>query len=143
MSRAGHVVVDMKYLSAVDTDPIHRCASMVAGGDVYVLIAGYRFGGIATDRVDRSWTQLEYETATLLSMTRLVFVIEGEMPSTGEPPGHQRLQEAFRNRLRELTFVSVQSPAELELSLYQALVEWRLPTRLPFGRRRFVTGALG
>ena len=71
-------------------------------------------------------------------MTRLVFVIEGETPSTGEPQEHRLLQEAFRDRLREVTFVSVRSPAELELALYQALMEWDPPARLSSIRRKFV-----
>jgi hypothetical protein len=71
-------------------------------------------------------------------MTRLVFVIEGGLPPTGEPQDHQVLQQAFRDRLREVTFVSVRSPAEFELALYQALMEWDPSARLQSIRKRFV-----
>lgn len=136
VSRAEHVIVGMGYLSAADANPADRSASMVASGDVYVGIIGSRFGGLVPGREDQSFTQLEYETATFLRMTRLVFVIDGSaLPPTDQPEEHCRLQEAFRARLEEVTFATVASPDELELHLYQALVEWDPPARVtPFRR---------
>ncbi len=138
--RAGHAIVDMEYLSAADADPADRCASMVASGHVYVGIIGFRYGGLVPGRVEQSFTELEYETAKFLGMTRLVFIIEdnAELPPADQPEEHSRLQEAFRNRLREVSFVSIATPSELEIALYQALVEWEPPRRLRSARRQLL-----
>src|SRR5262249_45373787 len=133
--------VDMKYLTAADTGPADRCASMVAGSDVYVGIVGRRYGSLVPGRVDQSFTELEFETATLMGMPRLIFIIEdrGQLALTGQPSEHSQRQEAFRNRLREVVFTSVGSPAELEIDLYQALVELSA-ARQPSTGRMYVLG---
>ena len=69
-------------------------------------------------REEVSFTELEFETATDHGLPRLVFLLaEDSSPSAR--------QAAFRRRLQRvgLTTAQVTSPSELEVRLYQALVE--------------------
>jgi tetratricopeptide (TPR) repeat protein len=126
--RARHAVTDMAYFAARDTSPAAVCVDMVAQSDVYVGIIGVRYGSPVSDRPDVSYTELEFEAAGDLGQPRLVFLIRDDsdhLPAADEPPERRARQDAFRRRLLDsgLTVVQVSTPAELELALYQALVE--------------------
>src|SRR5215471_10994340 len=73
--RAGHVIVDMKFVPAVDADPAELCAFMVREADVYAGIIGLRFGASVRGRPEQSHTQLEFEAATSADLPRLIFLI--------------------------------------------------------------------
>ena len=126
--RARHAVTDMAYFAARDTSPAAVCTDMVAQSDVYVGIIGLRYGSPVRDRLDVSYTELEFETAGEHSQPRLIFLIRKDsahLPRERQPTGHRGRQDAFRRRLLDsgLTIVRVNSPADLELAVYQALVE--------------------
>jgi Domain of unknown function (DUF4062)/Tetratricopeptide repeat len=126
--RARHAVTDMAYFPARDTSPAAYCMDMVAQSDVYVGIIGLRYGSPVRDRPDVSHTELEFEAAGDHGQPRLIFLIREDsdhLPAVDELPERRAGQDAFRRRLREsgLTVVRVGSPAELELAIYQALVE--------------------
>jgi tetratricopeptide (TPR) repeat protein len=126
--RARHAVTDMAYFAARDTSPAAVCTDMVAQSDVYVGIIGMRYGSPVRDRPDVSYTELEFEAAGEHGQPRLIFLVRedsGHLPRKPQPARHRARQDAFRRRLREsgLTVVRVGSPAELELAIYQALVE--------------------
>src|SRR5262249_45065234 len=92
----------------------------------FVGIIGFRHGAIADGRADQSYSELEFDTATRLHIPRLVFLIHDDarhIVGTDDPLG---LQRAFRHRLQAsgVTTVWVRSPADLELALLHALVEW-------------------
>jgi multiple sugar transport system substrate-binding protein len=128
--RAGHVPTQMDYFSARNQDPGDYCTAMVAGADVYVGIIGVRYGMPVRSRPELSYTELEFETATNGGLPRLVLLVqEGSraLPPTSQPAEHRARQEAFRRRLQEsgVTTVWIATPAELEIRLYQALVELR------------------
>jgi hypothetical protein len=126
VARAGHAVVDMAYFSVADLDPGDHSVSMVARADVYVGIIGLRYGAPAHGREDLSHTELEYETATTRRMPRLIVLLqESALPRPSQSPEHAARQLAFRRRLQDarVTIASVTSAHELELRLYQALVE--------------------
>src|SRR5690348_14026852 len=137
--RARHAVTDMAYFAARDTSPAALCVEMVAQSDVYVGIIGLRYGSPVRDRPDASYTELEFETAGERGLPRLIFLVRensGHVPPADELEEHRARQDAFRRRLLDsgLTVVRVGSPHELELALYQALVELGptpdAPTRL-------------
>jgi hypothetical protein len=126
--RARHAVTDMAYFAARDASPAAECEEMVTQSDVYVGIIGLRYGSPVRDRTDVSYTELEFETAGEHGQLRLIFLVREDvehLPRKRQPTGHRARQKAFRRRLLDsgLTVVRVGSPGDLELALYQALVE--------------------
>ena len=138
--RARHAVTDMAYFAARDTSPAAVCVEMVAQSDVYVGIVGLRYGSPVRDRPDVSYTELEFEAAGERGQPRLIVLIRDDstsLPLTDELPERRARQVAFRRRLLDsgLTVVGVGSPAELELAIYQALMELAPPIGSVVGPR--------
>jgi hypothetical protein len=128
VTRAGHVTVDMEYFPAADVDPAELCASVVGKADVYAGIIGLRYGQPVRGRPELSYTELEFEAATSAGVPRLIFLIRAGVAPDGARDEHAARQEGFRRRLEDAghTTAWIASPADLELKLYQALVELQL-----------------
>jgi hypothetical protein len=126
VTRAGDAVTDMAYFSARDATPAQECRDKVTRADVFVLVAGFRYGSLVRDEPEFSYTELEFNMATAAGLPRLVFLLEPDAAGPDDlfsDPEWGHRQERFRRRLLEggLTTASVRSPEQLELAIYQAL----------------------
>ena len=134
VARAGYAVADMEYFTARGSPPAEYCREVVRGCDVYVGLIGLRYGSPVRDQPDVSYTELEFNVATQAVLPRLVFLLD----ENAVPPvlsdvlleaesAFQARQAAFRQRLRGagVTVRTVASPEQLELLLFQALLESR------------------
>ena len=110
MIRAGHAVTDMAYFTARDEKSAQVCRDAVTAADVYVVVAGFRYGSPVRDEPEHSYTELEFDAATDAGIPRLVFLLAPDAAArrTCSPTEHR--QERFRTRLRGagLTTASVQ-----------------------------------
>jgi hypothetical protein len=128
VSRAGDAVVDMRYFTADDADPASICRDAVSRADVYVVIAGFRYGTAVREEPALSYTELEYRTAEQRGIPCLVFVLSEDVEGPAElfldlETGDQ--QRRFRDQLTGSTHTVafVDSPNDLEVRLLQALVQ--------------------
>jgi hypothetical protein len=143
VARAGDAVTDMAYFPARDVKPAQVCQEAVGAADVFVLIAGFRYGSPVCDRPEVSYTELEHETAEALGLPRLVFLVGDDAEG---PAGmfrdleHGARQHAFRSRLADsgVTTGTVTSASELETALLHAL--HRLPRPTSVGRGEPASG---
>jgi tetratricopeptide (TPR) repeat protein len=131
VSAAGHVIVDMADFPATDQPAAQLCADRVRGCEVYVGVLGTRYGSPVRDMPEKSYTELEFDTATEAGLDRLVFLLDIRAADVGIPL--QALidrefgarQDAFRDRVRASGLVtqSFDSPAELGRLVAQSLQE--------------------
>jgi len=125
------------------------CEEAVRAADVYVLIAGFRYGSPVRDRPEVSHTELEYQIAGQAGIPRLLFLLgEGAEGPAGlfRDPRFGARQEGFRDRLlaADQVAATVTGPGELEAALLHALTTlqrarsagmpvgrvWNIPARM-------------
>jgi len=121
ISAAGHVIVNMAGFPAAADAPAHVCAERVRQCDVYVGVLGTRFGSPVRDQPEVSYTELEFDTATVAGLDRLVFLLDTDAADVGIPLSSLidrefgARQDGFRRRVQDSQLVtrSFASPAEL------------------------------
>ena len=126
IAAAGHAVVDMSQFTAEPYPPAAVCRAAVRGCDVYVLIAGFRYGSPVRDEPEVSYTELEFREAQAAGKPMLLFLLGKQ---TVGPPAlfrdleHGPRQETFRRHVLGcgLTAASANSPGELAEKLARAL----------------------
>jgi len=126
IARAGDVVVDMAYFTAHDQPPALLDRDTVASADIYVLLAGFRYGSPVRDRPEMSYTEHEFEAAGEAGIPRLVFLLSERAHG---PAGLFRdsengpRQEGFRRRLQDsgITTTEVTSADHAEAVVLDAL----------------------
>jgi hypothetical protein len=121
-------VTDMEYFAAREGQPAQVCQEAVQSAEVYVAVVGFRYGSPVRDRPELSYTELEFETASVAGLPRLVFLLDEDVHGPREllvDLTYGRRQEAFRTRLLESGVVArmVRTPEELTTAVLQALVE--------------------
>ena len=127
VERARDVVVDMRTFPASETGPGPVSEDGVRAADVYVALVGFRYGSPVPSRPELSYTELEFETATAAGMPRLVFLLADDSEGPRElfaELEHPKRQEAFRQRVRSasgVTIDTVATPEELSENLFHAL----------------------
>ena len=103
------------------------CRSAVRQADVFVLIAGFRYGTLVPDDLDqRSYCELEFDEASKAGLPRLVFLVSEQAEGPAALFRDTALgarQESFRTKLRNGGFVAreVHSADNLDSEVLAAL----------------------
>ena len=118
----------MAYFTVREDKPAEYSREQVRLANVYVGIVGFLYGSPVRDDTGRSYTELEFDTATELGLPRLVFLLDEDavlpLPqSCLSDSRYAERQSTFRKRIAGagITIQRVGSPDELELLLFQAL----------------------
>lgn len=127
-ARHGYLVTDMSTMSAKPYASSEACRQMVAETDLYLGLIGFRYGSLVDDDADRSYTELEYDTARSLGRPQLIFLLH---PEAAIPPVHVidnvfgTRQEEFRKRVEDdkLVHRSFKNPENLALEVGMALAD--------------------
>jgi hypothetical protein len=131
VSAAGHAIVDMADFAAIDQVPASVCIDKVKGSDVYIDIFGLRYGSPVRDQSEISYTELEFNTATEMSIPRLVFLLDDDSEDHGLPAkalidrDYGARQDAFLKRVRDagLTLQRFRNPDDLKGLVERSLRE--------------------
>ncbi|OHV61268.1 hypothetical protein BCD48_40115 [Pseudofrankia sp. BMG5.36] len=141
VKRLRHAPVDMRYFAADDRPPADLCVSLVTDCDLYVGIIGTRYGSPVRDDPARSYTELEFDTASELRKRRLVFLIDetaataavaaGDAGAAAASPANDpwaARQATFRQRVLDsgLTANFVATPEALETGIVHAVAQLML-----------------
>jgi hypothetical protein len=116
----------MAYFAVRDEQPAQVCRDAVEAADVFVLLAGFRYGSPVRDRPEVSYTELEFEIASNAKIPRLVFLLSDDTEGPAamfRDPEYGARQQGLRSRLADsgVTAAIVSSPGELETAMLLAL----------------------
>jgi Domain of unknown function (DUF4062)/Tetratricopeptide repeat/NB-ARC domain len=130
---AGDAVVDMSHFTSHPQPPADVCRAAVRDCDVYVVIAGFRYGSCVLDDPPLSYTELEFAEANTRKIPILAFLLD-EATTRGQAAmfidrDHGQRQDVFRTRILDsgVTATFVSSPEELAEKLARALIRLDSP----------------
>lgn len=126
--------VKMEDFGARDQPSLDNCINKVKQCDCLVALIGPIYGSSPEDD-ERSYSEIEYDTAVELGISRLVFVSPEDFPIPGnaiESAKRRRKQQAFRARVeKERQRASFSSQEEAVQSVLTALFNWQQNRPLP------------
>lgn len=130
VGRAGDILVDTAYFDADPRPSAELDRDAVAGADVYVLLAGFRYGTTVLERPALSYPEHEFEVAGQQGIPRLVFLLSDQVEGPAAlfvDPLHGARQVGFRQRLSDSGVVTsdVHSPEHAETAVHDALTRLR------------------
>jgi len=127
VTKAGHAIVDMEYFTSRDMKPAAYCRAKVVDCNVFVGLLGFRYGSPVRDEPDKSYVELEYQTARDLELPCLMFLLSEDptvaLPVDAVTDTEFGARQAEFRKAPEGTRAKFTSPQHLETLLYQALVE--------------------
>ncbi len=130
VGRAGLAPVDMRHFPARDGSPAEYCRQRVRECEIYVAVVGFQYGSLVHGE-DVSYTELEFRSASLEGLPRLVFLLDETACPLAFRDADRRLVDRFRQQLRDAGLIvrSFTSGDNLELEIFHALSELARPER--------------
>ena len=130
VGRAGMAPVDMRHFAARDGSPAEYCRQRVRECEIYVAVVGFQYGSPVHGE-DVSYTELEFRSASLEGLPRLVFLLDEAACPLAFRDADRRLVDGFRQQLRDAGLIvrSFTSGDGLELEIFHALSELARPER--------------
>jgi hypothetical protein len=75
----GHIDVSMEHFGSRDDRPLDGCLKLLQDCDFFVGIYAHRYGSIPPSEI-KSIAELEYDKATIMGITKLIYLIEKTTP---------------------------------------------------------------
>lgn len=133
---ADFAPIAMEQFGAYDTSSVELCLRKVREADVYVGIFAHRYGYIPQNET-RSITEMEFDEASRIGISRLCFIIDPEYPWNPKfiECEQQPKLDTFKRRIdREMVRASFTDVESFKTEFIRSLRNW-LPTfqaqRLP------------
>lgn len=125
LNRLGQTIKGMEYFGADSRTSLDTCLSNVRASKAYIGIIGMQYGSVH-DKLNKSYTQLEYEEAIRCGVPTLIYLIDTDacpvLPKFVDTGEKGIALEAFKTLLRERHTVSFfKSPEDFSAKLTQDL----------------------
>ena len=134
----GYHCIRMEDFGARDSRVYDYCQAKVTECSLLVGIIGHLYGSCPEGK-EKSYTEIEYDTAVSADISRLMFIAPEDFPlpaSFREPQEKWDRQKIFRNRVSEdLIRSKFTSPDNLATEITTAIHNWernQRPIRIPF-----------
>ena len=137
IQRLGYYSEEMEVFGARDDSPLEVSLAKVSDSDIYIGLLGVFYGSVPPGH-DRSFTEMEFDTAVQAGIPRLMFLTAEDWEPTAaisQTARNRAKQQAFRQRVMQAhTCDTFSSPDELAAKVTSALAQ--LETKRP--RRRLL-----
>jgi Domain of unknown function (DUF4062)/NACHT domain len=133
----------MRYFGSKEGDPLEQCLNKLRQCNYYVGVIGHRYGAVH-ERLDLSYTELEYQEAKKIGIKRRIYIAASTVaiqPNQVEPDLVRKKLEAFKQQLkRDNTVVSFNSPDDLATKVLSDifLTEYSKPEIDSFAKTKYL-----